>query len=218
MVRVQLQALVRERARGHDLRLEPRQAMAHGLHLGQRPAERLPLVHVLARPLVAGLRARGGHVRDDEPLLRQLLHEHVEAVVQLAQQVGSGQPDAVEEELARVLGLHAHLLQVLPALEALHALFHQEQRDAVRTLLRVRFGHHDHNVRHLPVGDEHLGTVQNEVISVGHSARADALQVAPGTWLRHRDGANQLTARHRGQQPLLLLSSAIVEDVRHHDL
>ena len=56
------------------------------------------------------------------------------------------------------LGLEADLVQLAPLLETLHAVFHQEEADAVgrRLGLAVRHRHHDDQVAHPPVGDEHL--------------------------------------------------------------
>ena len=56
------------------------------------------------------------------------------------------------------LGLEAYLVQLAALLEALHAVLHQEQADAVgrRLGLTVRYRHHDDQVAHPPVGDEHL--------------------------------------------------------------
>lgn len=58
----------------------------------------------------------------------------------------------------RYLGLQTDLLQLASFLEALGAVLHHEQTDAVRRRLRlaVGHGHHQHQVGHPAVCDEHL--------------------------------------------------------------
>lgn len=60
--------------------------------------------------------------------------------------------------LCACLGLEADLVQLASLLEALHAVLHQEQADAMGCRLGLAVGHrHHHNhVTHPPVGDEHL--------------------------------------------------------------
>ena len=60
--------------------------------------------------------------------------------------------------MLRYLSLQTDLLQLASFLEALHAVLHQEQTDAVRGCLglAVGHGHYHYQVGHPTVCDEHL--------------------------------------------------------------
>ena len=90
------------------------------------------------------------------PLLRQVLHQVDEAHALLAEQVLGGHLDVGERQLGGVLGVQADLVQVPAALEALHAALDDQQREALRALVGVGLGHHDHQVGVDAVGDERL--------------------------------------------------------------
>src|SRR3712207_8033407 len=54
------------------------------------------------------------------------------------------------------------------------------------------------------VGDEGLGTGEQPPVTVPAGRRPDALQVAAGLRLGHRDGGDELTAAEAGQPALSL--------------
>ena len=110
-----------------DLRLDLGQPEAGVLERADRPAEGGPLLHVLERPVERGL-GRGDRAdRDREPLLGEVGDQVGEALALVAKQVLGRDGDLVEEQLGRVLGVHADLLQVPAPLEAVHpALDHHQ--------------------------------------------------------------------------------------------
>ena len=67
------------------------------------------------------------------------------------------------------------------------------------------------------VGDERLRAVDDVVLAVAAGGGLDALQVGAGAGFGHRDGADQLAARHARQPVALLLLAAVGEDVVGHD-
>lgn len=119
--------------------------------------------------------------------LRQLLHQVVEALVGLPQKSVSWESHVFKKQLRRVLGrantdadgalsaapqdsrtatsrrrrylgLQTNLLQLASFVEALRALLHQEQADAVGRRLGLAVGHSDdqHEIGQPAVGDEDL--------------------------------------------------------------
>ena len=137
-----------------------------------------------------------------------------------AQQVLGRHLHVVEEQLGRVLRLHAQLLQALALAEAVHAALDQEQAGALGACGRVGLGDHDHQVGVPAVGDEGLAAVEHVVRAVGALDRRGlhALQVAARGRLAHRDGAHHLAGGQQRQVLLFLFLGAVVQDVRRHDL
>ncbi len=131
---------------------------------------------------------------------------------------------AVEEELAGVLRLQAHLVEPAPAPKARRGValaqgvgLHHDQRRALGAERLVGLAHHDDDVGVLAVGDEGLGPVDHVVVAVAHGARAHGLQVAARAGLGHRDGADELAGDHLGQPAALLLVGAAFVEVRRDD-
>src|SRR3954447_13574645 len=215
---VQPHAVIDEDAADPRLRRHLREQEAVVLESPDRLAESVPLLRVAERQL-DNLLARGGrHHRDREPLLRKVHHQVDEPLALLAEQVLLRHRDVVEEELSGVLGLEADLLEVPAALEALHPPFDDKQADALVPRLRVGAGHHDHEVGQDAVADERLGAVQDVVVALVDRGRADPLQVAAGTWLRHRDRRDDVSADTAGKPPMLLLLGRKRGNVGHDDV
>ena len=180
-----------------------------------RFTERLALLDIVGREFDREVHRRAGADADDQPLLRQLVHELEEALAFLrAEQVGGRHLDVVEEQLRRVLRLEAELLQVATAAEALGlGGFDDDQRDAARLLLRVGLGDDDDQIGVLAVGDEGFLAV-DDILVAGHPrGRAYGLEVGAGARLGHGDGADQFAGRHLGQPAAFLLLRAIGQDI-----
>ncbi len=152
-----------------------------------------------------GLHGGGRHHRDVESLLRQVLHQVDEAHALLAEQVLGGHLDVGEGQFGGVLGVQADLVEVAAALEALHAALDDQQREALRALVGVGARHDDHQVGVDAVGDEGLGPVEDVVVALFDRPGLDALQVAAGAGLGHRDRGDELAGAELGQPALLLL-------------
>ena len=105
-----------------------------------------------------------------------------------------------EGELRGVLGVHPDLLQVAAALEAGHAALDDEQADAVVARVGVGPGGDDHQVGQDAVGDEGLLAVEDPVVAVADGGGPDALQVAAGSGLGHRDRGDDLAGAVPGSQ------------------
>ncbi len=166
---------------------------------------------------VSSIRLLGGGQgvdADGDPLPGQVLHQGDETAAFLAEQVGRGHADVVEEQLRSVLGVHADLVQVAAALEAGHVPLDHQQADALVPLFRVGAGDDDHQVGQLAVGDEGLLPVEH-VAAVGLAGRrgADALQVAAGARLGHRDRGDEVPAAVAGQPAVPLLRRAQAQQV-----
>ena len=144
----------------------------------------------------------------------------VEATPNLAEHVGRGHPDLVEEQLRGVLGLQAHLVQVPAAGEAGHAALHHQQAEGPVPAGRAGAGpgHHEDQVGVDPGGDEGLGPGQHPRVAVRLGPGPDPGQVAARARLAHGDRADQLARGEAGQPPLLLLLRAQRRQVRGHDV
>ncbi len=183
------------------------------LELPDGLAERLALLGVGERVLEGLLRDGQGGDADGDALARQVLHQGDESAALLAEQVRHGHPDVGEEQLGGVLGVHADLVQVPAAGEAGHAALDHEQADAPVPGTGVGARDHDHDVAQLAVRDERLLPVQQVMIPVAHGGGADALQVAAGPWLGHRDRGDELPGAVAGQPPFPLLRRAQAVEV-----
>ena len=103
-------------------------------------AERLPLLDVVDRQLERALHHRHGVNGDDQPFLRQFVHQLDEALTFLgAEQTFGRQRDVLEEQFRRVGGIHAELLQLAAAPEAWRIVgLDHHQRDALGAALSDR--------------------------------------------------------------------------------
>src|SRR5439155_11256037 len=94
----------------------------------------------------------------------------------------------------------------------------KNQTHSPRATFRVGPNHDDHEIAHLPVGDEGLLARYHKLVALAHGAGADALKVAAGAGFGHRDGADGF-ARHHPRQPLLLLlRGAVTEQIAATDV
>ena len=95
----------------------------------------------------------------------QLLHEVNEALIFTTQQIARWHHHIVKEQLAGVLGFQAGLFQGLAFGKPSQMGVHQQQARAFGTRIGLGFGHHNHKVRQVTVGDESLGAVQTVMIA-----------------------------------------------------
>ncbi len=152
----------------------------------------------------------------DQPLFRQPLHQVVHTLRRITQHVVPGNPDIVEEQLRRILGLHAQFFQVAATFEAVHAALHDKQTQLPGIVGRIRFRGHNHRVGIDAVGDVGLAAVEQVVIPVVHGRGAHPPQVAAGIRLRHADGENALAADAFRQETVLLFLVAETGEIGSH--
>ena len=139
-------------------------------------------------------------------------------VPSVAEAVGDGNPGVGEEQLRRVLGVHADLLEVAAALEAGRVALDDDERHPAVALARVGLDRGDHEVGVDAVRDERLRPVDDVVVAVAHSCRRHRRQVGADARLGHRDRRDQLTGTDAGQPALLLFVVRQVEEVRQADV
>ncbi len=176
-------------------------------------AECLALHGVVDRPVDHRLGHRGGADGLGQALLRQLGHHQGETLALAAEHGAGRDPQVLEEQFGRVLGLHAELVEILAPHETGQAGIHQEQGDALGAMRGVGLGRQHHHVAQLAVGDEHLLAVDDVVAAVAGGAGADVLQVGAGVRLGHAERADGLAGDHFRQPVLLLLFGAERLDV-----
>ncbi len=171
--------LVDERLTDLDLGGQLRELELGVLEGGDGLAEGVALLDVgdgvLERAAARGHRRH----RDAQPLLLELVHQHLEALPLLTEQVRHRHAAVLEEQLAGVLPAQAELVELAPAHEAGRIGLDQQQADALVRRLGVRIGlrHDDEQVADLPVRDEGLRAVQDVVIAVADGARLHVREV-----------------------------------------
>src|SRR6266508_350416 len=99
----------REESRGLDVGPDVRDHALQPVELGQRPAEGPPLLHVAERLVERGLRDADAHGGHGDAAALEHLQRVDEAHVGLAQQVGAGDGDVVEDQLGGVGGVKPEL-------------------------------------------------------------------------------------------------------------
>ena len=197
-----------------------------GLDLGELELGVLEVRQLLAKHLALGcivhglgqhrLHHRGRANRLRKPLLRQVFHHELEATAFGAEQVASRDVYVFKEQLGRILGFHAQLFQVAPALEAGARCFDDKQRYAGRPACGFGLGgKHDH-IAQLAVRDEHFLATDHVAVGAAHGTGVDVAQIAAGMRLGHAEGADGLASHHFRQPGLLLLFAAKGVDVRDH--
>ena len=215
-------AIIDEDAGDMGLGLELGKLEARVLEIDDRLAEGLALLHVGDGVRHRRLDGGNGLDGDDQPLLRQLLHQlgeaHAHSHFLAAQQIVGRHADVVEEQLRRVLRLHADLLEIAAALETLARGFDGDQRRALRPQFGIGLGDHDDEVGELAVRNEGLGAVDDPVVAVHHRRGLDRLQVRACPRFGHGDGRHQFARAGLGDPLLLLLLGAVVEQIGNHDV
>ena len=124
----------------------------------------------------------------------------------------------LEEQLRRVLRLHADLLEIAAALETFALRLDGDQRGALGAERGIGLGDHDHEIGELAVRDEGFGAVDDPMVAVHHGRGLDRLQVGARARLGHGDGRDQFAGAGLGNPLLLLLLGAVVEQVGDHDV
>ena len=148
-----------------------------GCHLSDVPLDALQssdglteldtLVSVLDSQVDSAFSNADSLCADADTCAVQSLHCDLEALVDLAQDVGSGNAAILEDQLSGLGACDTHLVLDLTAGEAGSALLNDESGDAAGALGGVG-GSEDHqNAGACAAGDEALGAVQDVLVSLG---------------------------------------------------
>ena len=108
------------------------------LEIGDGVVERLAVRGVVDRPFQRRLACRDRAHRLHQTFLRQLGHQLIESAALLAQQIGHGHADIIEEQFGRVGRLVADLLEQPPPPESRAIGLDQNEADALGLLFRDR--------------------------------------------------------------------------------
>ena len=154
--------VVDELAPGLDLGGEHGELLADRLLLPERGAEGRAGADIVDRQLDRGLRLAHRHGADHRALVLEVAHDRVKAAPLAAEQVLGGNPALLENELGRVRGAPAVLVESAADTEARRALLDQEHRDRLRGLARrIGLGRDAVEIGMDAIGDEHLRAVQH---------------------------------------------------------
>ena len=201
---MQLQATVHVCTCHLHLAVQFRQQELRVLHGGNGLTEGLAFLRVLDGPaqrcLCHGNRT-DGHA---EALLGQVVHQVHEAHAGFAQHVLGRNFHVVEEQLGRVLCVHAQFVEVAATFETLHpALQHDEGEPAVAGF-GVGATDRQDKVGVDAVRDEGLRAVHHVRVALLHRRGLGSCHVASGVRFRDGNGGDVL-ARHHLRQPARLL-------------
>ena len=155
-----------------------------------------------------------------EPLLLQLLHQHLEPLAFLAEEVRRRHDTIFEGQLAGVLPAQPELVELAPAHEAGRLGLHQKQADTLvwRVGVRIGLGDDDEQVADLAVGDEGLGAVEHVMVAGADGAGLHVGQVRSRARLGHGDAEQDVAGDRAGHVLPLLLLVPVGEQVRHDDV
>ncbi|SPA54634.1 protein of unknown function [Cupriavidus taiwanensis] len=212
------EVVIHHRAQGHRLCLDIGELEPGVLEVPDRLPEGLAVLDVLDGLLQQALELGGSGDGDDEAFLGQVVHQVAEALILLAEQVASRHPDVVEEQFGGVLGVHADLLQLAAAAEALAIGFDHDQADALGAGRRVGLAHHHHHVGDEAVRDEGLAAVDDPFVAIPHCSGTAGFHVRAATRLGNGNGQHGLARADAGQPRLLLRFGTQPDDVRRNDI
>ena len=187
-----------EQARGLGLDRDVGEQLLHELEARDRAAELRALLRVGDRRVEAALRDADAAGAERDAAVVERRHRDLEAGAELAEPVGVGDADAVEEELGGVLRAQAELALDRPRLEARRVGRDDEARDPARA--RLAGAREDERVRRPGAErDEDLLAAQHPVVAVALGARLEPARVGAGARLGQRVAAELLAgARARG--------------------
>lgn len=152
---------------------------------------------------------------DGHQLASKTVHQALDALAFHTVQAARRKSDVAEENLGRVLGMVADLLEAAATLHPRGGSVHDEQREGITAIDR---GCDDEQVRQLTVRDEDLLTRQTPAVTVPAGGTADGVQVAARARLRHRDAGDGLAAE-QARKPFTLLRIGLeVHDIGHGHL
>ena len=203
------------------LRLARRQREPGILQIEQRLPERRALFHVLRGDGHGMLRRSDRAHGDGQTLIRQTLHHLGEPLpFRPSQEVCGRDAHVVEKQFARVLAVHADLVERAPHAISRQVLgFHEDQRDPFPARDgRVGFDGQTDEAGVPAIRDERLRAVDDVAVADAPRGGTNALQVGTGGGLAHRDGAHQIAPRHARQPATFLRVAAVGEEVVRHDV
>ncbi len=138
----------------------------------------------------------------------------VEPAVLLAQPVLDRYPAVLEDQLRRVGGSPAKLVQLAADAITGRASLDDQNRQSLMATLRPRPDKDDDQVSIDPVGDEHLGAGDDVGITVAAGDGLHVRDVRATRWLRHAKGGYLLALDGRRQPALTLGVVAVIVDGR----
>ena len=178
-------------------------------------AEGLTLLGIADGRVESGLRhAHGSRRYVDAPGFQAAHHLPEADALRLAYQVVGGNGVVVEVQLHGVQAAVAQLVQITAHLEpgTRFAPLHHEgaQPPVARLHFPVGAGQQAEHIAVAPVGDEHLGAVDDIFLAVLRGRGLQVSHVGAAARLRQRQPAPLLAGGQVGQEPLLLLLGAVV--------
>ena len=188
------------RAGALDVRRHVGEQELQPLELADRPAELLALTGVRDRVGERRLGDPGRDRGDAEPAGVERRERDLHARALLADELGGGDPGAVEDHLRGDVAGEAHLLLGRAEGHARGVARHDERRQAALGVVGGA-GEQDVVVGARAVADPLLGAVHDVLVAVAHRPGADAADVGAGLRLGEAVGAEPVAAEHP-RQPL----------------
>jgi len=184
----------------------------HQLEFRDGPAELTPFLRVFDRSLQTGLGDPDTGICPQDPLQIQGLEHGLEPPALLAQDLVAIHPHVIHEHLTRWGTAHAELSERFPRGEPLHPALQDEERGPPDPAGALIAGHDDEVLCDRGVGDERLGAVDQEVVTVPVVMGSDGEGIGAGLGLGQTPASQRLPGDHRGDVAPLLLLRAIFGD------
>ena len=151
--------------------------------------------------------------RDVQPPAVQHGHGDLHAFAFFAQPVGDRHARILEDHVADIRALLAHLLLGLADGDARRVALHDERRQPLRPRrVRIRPRHHGEDRRLVGIGDVALRSVEHVVVAIAHGFRLCRSRIRSCIRLGQCKARNRF-ARRQLRQPVALL----VVRAEHHD-
>src|SRR5881296_2409186 len=197
-----------EKPRGLGVDDHVRDHLLHQLVPGDRLAERLALGRVRDRCVDRGLRRADGARGHGVAARVERGHRDLESLADLAEPCAVGHAHVIEDELARVRRAKTELpVDRLRSVRTLLAV-DEERGDALVALARVGVREDKRELRHRPVGDPRLPSVEHPAFAVVLRGGLQARRVAPDRWLGEPEARDDLAFAEAGEPRALLLLGA----------
>ena len=153
------------------------------------------------------------HRRQRHAFQLEGVHDLVEAAVQLAEHARGGHRDVVQDDLAGVGGVPAHLRQGCAERQARGRRLDQERADPASARIRRGLRGHDQHIGRAGVGDEHLAAVQPPPGAVTDRRGGDGRHIRARSRLGDGQRRHALPACQRGQVGGPLPGGAVLDDM-----
>src|SRR5699024_8208132 len=159
--------------------------------------------------------------RNGQAFLWQLLQQLSEALTVASfapEDIGGRYTHVCKGQFAGILSMGSEFFEHTAASKSFEAIsFSNHQRNTLTTWVVVGASNNDNQVGLGAVGDEGLGTVDEQIIADAGSGGPDSLQIRASGRFGHGDGSNEFTSGQLREPALFLFFGTVGHDVVRDD-